>query len=309
MHQAKKLPKRKQKKLQNLSKSYLAAKAKPLFDKRYKLQENLGEGAVSLVHRAKDLVTGQEVAVKIAKTGFDKEHMMHLFLNEIESLSLVDHPNIPKLWDIGLHNDLPYISMDLIKGKTVYQLFGASACPIHTLQGALKVFSQIADAVSALHNEGIVHRDLGPHNLLVDGLSVKIIDFGYAKVPLLPDYALQTNNLVGTLEVMAPEQTYPRKSVDHRADIYSLGVTMYMELVGDLPFPEQAPPAPFGLPIDPLILKHRYSPIVAVRDKMPYIPDHVAQTVERAIQKKPEDRFQSALEMKQAIDKSLSLLP
>ncbi|MBN1170047.1 serine/threonine protein kinase [Candidatus Micrarchaeota archaeon] len=285
----------------SLNKSYIRSKI-PLVDRRYKLQSLLGEGSVSTVHCARDMVAGEEVALKMPKPGFCMQSILHIFLNEMESLSLIRHSGVPSMKGSGLHSGLPYVAMEIAEGKPLLEWFKKDFRRLHCIAGTLKLFSDICGVVGAIHSKNIVHRDLGPHNIFVGhDFSVKIIDFGYAKIPGIPDYAMQSETLVGTPIIMAPEQTYPRNSVDHRVDIYALGICMYLELAGSLPF-DVASSANPDFYIEQVIMQQRSASFAPLRKKAPYVPADVAGIVDQAIMKDPEQRFQSASEMKEAID-------
>ena len=270
----------------------------PLIDNRYRIKGTLGEGAVSLVHRAEDQITGEEVALKIGKSEVHPDYLFHIFTNEIEALSLVDHPNVPELKGAGLNCRLPYVATEIADGRSLYEWLNHNFRGLHCLAGTLKVFSDACDAAATIHAKGIVHRDLGGHNVMVDyNLAVKIIDFGYAKIPGVPDYAMEVDVPVGTLVYFAPEQTHVHANVDHRVDIYALGVSLYMELVGNVPF--DVPP---DIAHECFLELHRNAPIVPLRQRDPEMPRDVEEIVQAALEKDPKNRFQSAFEMKAALD-------
>jgi len=273
----------------------------PLIDQKYLVRGELGRGAVSKVYRATDITTDEEVAVKLALDrdvlDCSRDHLSDIFINETEALLRIRHPNVVTALGSGAHNGLPYLVMRIVEGTGIDKTRGAARQRLRDMPAFSQVFSDVCDAAHDFHCKGIVHRDLGPHNIIVDAeLSTKVIDFGYALVPGVPDYAEKRTgprDYLGTLQILSPEQA-EHKPTTPRTDIYALGVSMYILLTDDLPF--EGPPV-----MDALPRMHRESPVVPIQRRNPSVPDYVAAVIERALSKRPEDRFASMLEMKDAL--------
>ncbi len=205
----------------------------------------VGQGGMGAVYQARQPKLDRLVAVKILPpevahgSGFTER-----FSREARALARLSHPNIVTIFDFGAADGLYYFSMEYVDGKNVRDLLEASRLDP---QLALKIVAQVCDALQYAHDEGFVHRDIKPENILLDSKGrVKIADFGLARlVGLTPTYLTLTGSqeVMGTLYYMAPEQLKRTHEVDHRADLYSLGVVFYEMLTGELPVGRFAPPS------------------------------------------------------------------
>jgi tRNA A-37 threonylcarbamoyl transferase component Bud32 len=243
--------------------------------------ELLGQGGMGAVYKARQRKLDRLVAVKILPPEVARDPAFaERFAREARSLAHLNHPNIVTIFDFGEIDGLYYFSMEYVDGKNVRELLNAGALPPQT---ALKIVPQVCDALQYAHDEGIVHRDIKPENILVDKKGrVKIADFGLARlVGLTPTYLTLTGSheVMGTLYYMAPEQMKRTHSVDHRADLYSLGVVFYEMLTGEIPVGRFAPPshkARVDGRLDPVVL--------------------------RALAREPGDRYQDAGQMKRDVE-------
>ncbi len=210
---------------------------------KYTLVEPVGEGGMGSVWRAKQTDPVKRfVAVKLIKAGMDSKQVLARFEAERQALAMMDHPNIAKVLDGGLHEHRPYFVMELVKGVPITEY--CDHCKL-TPKERLELFVPVCQAIQHAHQKGIIHRDIKPNNVLIalydDRPVVKVIDFGVAKATggTLTEKTIDTGfgGVVGTPQYMSPEQaTFNNLDIDTRSDVYSLGVLLYELLVGSPPF-------------------------------------------------------------------------
>jgi WD40 repeat protein/tetratricopeptide (TPR) repeat protein len=210
---------------------------------RYTLVEPIGEGGMGAVWRAKQTEPVKRfVAVKLIKAGMDSKQVLARFEAERQALALMDHPNIAKVLDGGLHAGRPYFVMELVKGVPITDYCDARKL---TPRERLGLFVPVCQAIQHAHQKGVIHRDIKPSNVLValydDRPVVKVIDFGVAKATgaALTERTIDTGfgGVVGTPQYMSPEQaTFNNLDIDTRTDVYALGVLLYELLAGSPPF-------------------------------------------------------------------------
>ena len=210
---------------------------------KYTLAESIGEGGMGSVWRAKQSEPVKRfVAVKLIKAGMDSKQVLARFNAERQALALMDHPNIAKVLDGGLHDGRPYFVMELVKGVPITEYCDHKKL---TPQRRLELFVSVCHAIQHAHQKGIIHRDIKPSNVLVamydDQPVVKVIDFGVAKATggNLTEATIDTGfgSVVGTPQYMSPEQaTFNNLDIDTRSDVYALGILLYELLAGSTPF-------------------------------------------------------------------------
>ena len=209
-----------------------------LFDGRYRIQRKLGAGGMADVYLAEDQELGRRVAIKIlnSRHGND-DQFIERFRREAKNAAALNHPNIVSIYDRGEAEDTYYIAMEFLDGRTLKELIiGRGAAPINV---AIEYARQILSALRFAHRHGIVHRDIKPHNVLVDGEGrVKVTDFGIARAGT--SQMTETGSIVGTAQYLSPEQARGGE-VDPRSDLYSLGVVLYELLTGKTPFDGETP--------------------------------------------------------------------
>ena len=212
---------------------------------QFEILELLGRGGMGVVYKARQVQLDRIVALKILPPGDAvAPGFIERFRREARSLAKLNHPNIVNIYDYGETGGLCYFVMEFVDGADLRKMIRARRM---TAAEALAVVPKICDALQFAHEEGVVHRDIKPENILIDKKGrVKIADFGLAKLLLREQSDLtltQTGFALGTPKYMAPEQLDNPDSVDHRADIYSLGVVFYEMLTGEIPMGRFAPPS------------------------------------------------------------------
>ncbi|RKY18801.1 MAG: hypothetical protein DRQ55_12380 [Planctomycetota bacterium] len=210
---------------------------------QYKLQEVIGQGGMGRVYRARHHHLDRTVAIKVLAPHLCRDgSLVQRFKREARALARLQHPHIVAIHDMGSQGDVHYFVMEHVDGPNLRQLMAEGSVSVRR---ALSLVSQVCDALQFAHDEGIVHRDIKPENILIDRAGrPKVADFGLASVlqdELAPSELTHTGMVIGTYNYMAPEQKHSAR-VDHRADIYALGVVLYELLTAKLPAGHFAPP-------------------------------------------------------------------
>jgi serine/threonine protein kinase len=266
---------------------------------RYQILEQLGEGGMAVVYKAFDTRLESDVAVKvIRKETFAPEALsraLKRFEREAKALAKLTHPNIVKVTDYGEFEGQPYLVMPFLPGQTLkHQLKGQ---PI-SISSTIRLLLPIAHALEYAHNQWIIHRDIKPSNILITESGEPMLsDFGVARI--IEEGAtvdLTGTTAVGTPEYMAPEQA-TSKSVDHRADIYSLGVVLYEMVTGRKPYTADTPLA--------VLIKHASQPLPRPTQFVPNLSVDVEHVILKALAKNPDDRYQTMSEFAAALEKLL----
>ncbi len=254
---------------------------------RYLVESELGRGGMGIVYKATDSVLDRTVAFKVLPdTLKDNPQALKNFLREAKSAAKLNHPNIVTVYDAGEQQGRYYIAMEYVDGTTLKEIVrrrGAIAP-----NGVMHVAIQMCEALGYAHSQKVVHRDIKTANAMwTREKQAKIMDFGLAKV--VEEVRNHTTLVSGTPYYMSPEQTLG-KNVDHRTDIYSLGVTLFELATGTLPFMEGNVP-----------YHHVHTPPPNPREANPKLPEALAAIIFRCLQKDPADRFQTAGEIVAAI--------
>jgi eukaryotic-like serine/threonine-protein kinase len=269
----------------------------------YKISERISAGGMGEVYLAVDITVGRKAALKLLPTHLTGDaKRLRRFEQEARVVAGLNHPNILTVYEVGADNSTRYIASELIEGETLRQRLARGRMDVSE---AVEVAVQVATALAAAHEAGIVHRDIKPENIMLrpDGY-VKVLDFGIAKLAqqevsemMAPDEALklvETNasSILGTVSYMSPEQARGAY-VDKRTDIWSLGVVLYEMVTGYVPFAGHTPQEKIAA-----ILENEPLPPSHYRIKA---PDELQQVVAKALQKNPPERYQGASEMLDAL--------
>ncbi len=260
---------------------------------RYKVYDKVGSGGMAEVFLARDLDSGEIVALKILREQFTEgEDYIERFEREAKSATKLDHPNICRIRDFGREDDVYYMVMEYVEGKTLSSIIEQKG-PL-AIQEAASYVTQVARALDHAYSRGLVaHRDIKSQNIMVTASGqVKIMDFGIAKSK---DFATMTSagSFVGTPEYMSPEQAQGEK-VDKRSDLYSLGVVFYEALVGEVPFESDTPWGVLNMHIN----KEPF-PLTNLRKDL---PKDLVDIIERLMTKDLDERFQTPKELITTLD-------
>jgi serine/threonine-protein kinase len=257
-----------------------------LFDGRYRIVRKLGTGGMANVYLAEDQELGRRVAIKILDDRHAAdEQFVERFRREAKNAAGLSHPNIVSIYDRGEAEGTYYIAMEYLDGRSLKELIvGRGPAPVPV---AIDYARQILAALRFAHRNGLVHRDIKPHNVLVDSEGrVKVTDFGIARAGA--SQMTEAGSIVGTAQYLSPEQA-KGTPVDQRSDIYSLGIVLYELLTGEVPFKGDTPVE--------IAMRHLSTVPEPPSAKRPEVPHDLDLVVMRALAKDPGDRYTSAEEM------------
>lgn len=262
----------------------------------YEVLSLLGAGGMGEVYRARDTRLDRTVAVKILRSGLTTTSDLRArFEREARAISHLTHPNICALYDVGNQDGAEYLVMEYVEGETLADKIARGPLPLSLV---LRYGAQIAEALHHAHRGGIAHRDLKPGNVMITSSGAKLLDFGLAKFVVEPAHVFSDQSapetvrpltsegtIVGTYQYMSPEQLHGT-AADHRSDIFSLGIVLYEMTAGQRPFPATSPASLIAaiLSADPIPL----------RSLQPAAPPALERIILTALEKNPEERWQTA---------------
>lgn len=257
---------------------------------RYEILNEIGHGGMGIVYRAYDPNINRIVAIKTLRPEFSLDRALRLrFQQEARSAGRLTHPNITAIYDADQDQNTVFIVMEFLDGETLAQVLERPIRLTHSY--IVDILCQICDGLDYAHRQGVIHRDIKPSNVMLvkqcERLRAKITDFGIAQMLNATQYS-GASGLCGTVGYMSPEQLQDRP-VDHRSDLYSLGVMLYEMLTGRLPFDSQNPSR--------VILGHIFEPWPIPAE----MPDFFVSILTRLSAKNPDHRFASAGELARAI--------
>ncbi|MBM7632542.1 Stk1 family PASTA domain-containing Ser/Thr kinase [Geomicrobium sediminis] len=266
-------------------------------DGRYEVIEAIGGGGMANVYRARDVILERDVAVKVLQPQYTHdEAFIRRFRREAQAATSLIHPNVVDIYDVGEEDQTFYIVMEYVGGSTLKEKIvreGALA-----FQEVLQIFDQISSAIAYAHDQGIVHRDVKPHNILLDeDGTVKVTDFGIARAASAATIT-HTNSVLGSVHYLSPEQARGG-AVTLKADIYALGVVLYEMITGTLPFDADSAVS--------IALKHLQEKIPNAKALRPDLPESMNNIIRRATAKDPLYRYETVHDMLH--DAKTALLP
>ena len=263
---------------------------------RYEIIEKVGIGGMAIVYKAKDIYLKRIVAVKVLKEQYlDDKEFIKKFVIEAQSVANLNNQNIVKIYDVGQHIEdgkiFNYIVMEYINGKTLNELIKDKGRLNST--AVVSISKQIANALECAHKHHIIHRDIKPHNIIIDeNLNVKVTDFGIARIATSSTITY-TSSVLGTVHYISPEQA-KGKFIDEKSDIYSLGVVMYEMVTGRVPFDTDNAVG--------IAMQHINEPLVEPIKLVPNLEPWLNSIIVECMEKTPENRFDSASSLIKALD-------
>jgi WD40 repeat protein/serine/threonine protein kinase len=265
----------------------------------YQLLEKLGEGGMGAVYKARHVHLDRIVALKVLPAGrADDQRTVARFHREMKAVGRVDHPNIVRAMDARVIDGKPVLAMEYVEGLDLSEV--SRRCGRLRIADACEIIRQAACGLQSAHEQGLVHRDIKPSNLMLtrDG-TIKILDLGLALLQASSPSAEEmtgSGQPMGTAEYMSPEQVSDAHGVDIRADIYSLGCTLYRLLAAESPFSGPQYKTAFDK-----MLAHLQTPVPSVRALRPDVPAELAAVLDRMLAKDPAERFATPAEVAEAI--------
>ena len=278
----------------------MAVRVGELIADRYELEQLVGEGGMSSVYRAHDTVLERRVAIKVLHEHYSSDpEYVERFRREARAIARLAHPNVVTVIDRGEWDGRQFIVFEHVAGDNLKaEIERAGPLPVRR---AVVLSIQIARALAYAHELEIVHRDVKPHNVLLDpGGAAKVTDFGIARTLDVEEALTQTGTVLGTGQYLSPEQANGDRG-DERSDQYSLGVVIFELLTGEVPYT--------GGSLMAIAMRHVNDPVPSVRERRPEVPARLDSVVACAMAKSPEDRFPSMQAMVTALEACLAELP
>ena len=259
---------------------------------RYEIKSELGRGGMATVYHAYDPSFDREVAIKVLPREFlHNPQFLERFQREVKTIAQLEHPAIVPVYDVGEHDGLPYFVMRYMPGGSLSDMIKKGK---FNLEDTARIVERLAGALSYAHRKGIIHRDLKPDNILFSEEAYPFIsDFGIAKFAQSQTGGLTGSGIIGTPDYMSPEQA-TGSELDHRSDIYGLGVIVYQMLTGEQPYKSDTP---MGVAI-----KHVTDPVPNILLVDKDLPEELGEVMTTTLAKDPKDRYPGAVEFARALN-------
>lgn len=270
-----------------------------LLNNRYLIEERIGSGGMATVYKAMDQLLDRVVAIKVLnQDDLHDEDSIRKFRREARAAGSLSHYNIVGVYDVGQQDDIHYIVMELVVGKTLKEYIKQQGKLLTS--DALNIAIQICDALRHAHNNGVIHRDIKPQNIILSkDKNIKVADFGIARA-VSSDTLTKSKDIYGSVRYFSPEQA-SGDTVGVKSDMYSLGIVIYEMLSGRLPFNGDTPIA--------WAMKHINDDPIELSEIDPKIPKSLSDIVQKTIQKDPDDRFENIDELRDSLQKFKEGLP
>src|SRR5918993_5192033 len=262
---------------------------------KYRLQHEIGAGGMATVYLAEDLKHHRQVAIKVLRPDLAAAVGPGRFEDEVETAARMHHPHIVPVYDSGDADGILYYVMPLVEGQTLRERLQTGTRM--SVPEVARVLSESADALAYAHEHGLVHRDIKPENIMLSGRHAQVMDFGIAKAVRDAGARRSSTSLglaMGTPEYMSPEQASGDPNLDHRADIYSLGVVGYEMLTGKPPFA--------GGGTEQILTRHITQAPVPIAETRPEVSPALVAVIMRALAKSPGERWQTAEAMRTQLE-------
>src|SRR5256885_2626355 len=281
--------------------SPLTARLAATLEGSYTIEGEIGRGGMGVVYSARDLKLNRRVAIKLLPPDLAfRDEIRTRFLREAQTAARLSHPHIVPIHAVGDEGGLVYFVMGFVDGESVgARLRRRGRLPSEEVR---RIMKETADALGLAHAMGIIHRDVKPDNIILEGTRgrVMVTDFGIAKALSDAGTLTGTGVAIGTPSYMSPEQAAGERELDARSDLYSLGVVAYESLVGELPF--HAPTVPG------ILMKHIAEPAPDILERRSDTPEDLAATIQRCLAKDPEHRWPTADALRRVLE-TLKPLP
>ena len=262
----------------------------------FQIVEPLGEGGMASVYKAYQPRMDRYVALKVLPRHFSKNpEFVSRFTLEARVIAKLEHPHILPVYDFGESDGFTYLAMRLLEGGSLSDLLKEHGkLPLPEIN---RIITQVGGALDYAHQHGVIHRDIKPENVLTDAFdNCLLTDFGIAKMVEATTHLTHTGGILGTPSYVSPEQGMG-KPIDHRSDIYSLGVVLYRMTVGKLPYKADTPMG--------VVFQHCFDPIPLPRQHAPELPEPIERVILKALAKEPDDRFATAGEMAKVMQEAV----
>ncbi|MBL8131742.1 MAG: protein kinase [Anaerolineae bacterium] len=254
----------------------------------YEVRHQMGSGGMATVYKAYHSRLDRHVAIKVLHEAFQQdENFLARFEREAQIVARLEHPNIVPIYDFADINGRPYLVMKHIEGQTLKSFLFRSPPTLETIR---QILPPIADALDYAHRQGILHRDIKPSNIIIDAQGTPYLtDFGLARIAQLGESTLSQDVILGTPQYISPEQAMGKRDLTPATDLYSLGVVLYEMVVGQVPFSSDTPFA--------IIHDHIYRALPTPSEINPELPPAINTVLEKALAKRPDERYDTATAM------------